>query len=69
MRMSSTGFQSFTRRNFFRTIAGTALATVPGFVVTKSKLLPEDESLVGDYIIVNGWVLSDKDALLRQEQR
>jgi hypothetical protein len=67
MKVPQSSFSAFTRRVFCRTIAGAASTSVLGALAADLRSLPEGESTADDYVVVNGWVLTGKDALLRQK--
>jgi hypothetical protein len=67
MSVPQTGLPMSTRRVFCRRIAAAVSTGVFGILATD--LGPQEhQSLTDDYVIVNGWVLTRKDALLRQER-
>lgn len=68
MKISQNGLWAITRRVFCWGIVGAAPASVLGGLAVDPSLPPKDESQVSDYVVINGWVLTNKDALSRLEQ-
>jgi len=65
MKVTQNWVPGFTRRIFCWRIAAATSTSMLGFVAADPKSLPE-KSLADDYVIVNGWVLTSKDALWQE---
>ena len=61
--------QFVSSRRWLLSFGGMALASALVNIAAKSKLMSDEESSVRDFVIVNGWVLTAKDNLLRKRQR
>jgi len=65
--MISSNILGQTRRAFIRKLIAMGSLVMSGSIIAKSEALGETQSCSEGFVIVNGWVLTDKDTRYQRD--